>query len=723
MKKIIFYAFVFLPTYVCSQVYSPNYKTSFTVINDSNQFLNNYQVLLVYNTLLPIGAGHMNADGSDMRFSADSCNPSVYFNYWIEEGLNTDSTRIWIQIPGLAASSSTNFLLWYGDSSASSMSSFALTFPNAFISNGNDTTLSGLINVDWFQLDTGDIINIQPNSPLEIRARVIKINGNISGNGMGHSAPLTLGNGGGPGGGGQSNNAGAGGGSYAGLGGTGGDDVGDTPGTGGPIYGAVNDLSNWMGSSGGTTDNAMGGSGGGALLLKAEWVTIEGQISVNGDNGIGSIGRCGGGGSGGTILIIGENIDLSTASILLADGGDGGDGSSPANDGGGGGSGGRIKIFYESSFNTSGGVSFLAGLGGVYGSNAYGTDGAPGTYFDAALAITSTYAFDIGSENALTAVILGLDSVYCLSKDSILITAEPPGGVFSGPGVVLNYFYPLLAGVGIHSITYEYIDPVCGNLYDTVTVEVLNIPLLPSATSNGPLCEGQTLMLQASHPTATHFWTGPNGFSSPGQFPVLANISTADSGIYMVTLTNLEGCSSSATTQLTVYPTPDMDVTNNGPICINADIIFTASGGTSWSWTGPNGFSSILQSPTILDATPVNEGIYTVTATGPGGCTAATTTELVMDDCYDYVENPKFADFSIYPNPAYEEVWIEFNDEQLLNGLSLRMFDTNGQEISLEVIGSDLTRFKINIQKLAPGVYYILTRNYLFEKGFKLIKQ
>jgi hypothetical protein len=94
-----------------------------------------------------------------------------------------------------------------------------------------------------------------------------------------------------------------------------------------------------------------------------------------------------------------------------------------------------------------------------------------------------------------------------------------------------------------------------------------------------------------------------------------------------------------------------------------------------------------------------------------------------MDNCYDYIENPKLADFIIYPNPAYDEVWIEFNDEQLIAGLSLKMFDARGKEIALEIIGTDLKRFKINIQKLAPGIYYILTKNNYFEKGYKLVKQ
>ena len=261
MKKIIFYAFLFVPIWAYTQAYTPEYKTTFTIINDSNQILYNYQVLLALNTHNPISTGHMKPDGSDIRFSADSCNPAFYFDYWIESGINTTSTKIWINVPQLASNSSTNFLIWYGDSGALSMSSFTNVFPASYISNGNDTSLSGTINSDWFQLDSGDVISLQSNVQLQIKSRVIKINGLIQGSGMGYLAPLFIANGNGPGGGGMSTTAGAGGGSYAGLGGTGGFDVGDSPGTGGPIYGANNDMNGLMGSSGGTTDNALGGNG------------------------------------------------------------------------------------------------------------------------------------------------------------------------------------------------------------------------------------------------------------------------------------------------------------------------------------------------------------------------------------------------------------------------------------------------------------------------------
>ncbi len=723
MKKIIFYAFLLVPVCVFSQTYQPAYKTTFTIQNDSNQILNDYQVLIIFNTASSIAAGHMQVNGEDLRFTADSCSPVSYFDYWIEDGINTDSTRIWVKIPLLLSNSSTNFLLWYGDPLAGSYTNFTNTFPTSFISSGNDTLFTGTIFTDWFQLDTGDVINLVSDSPIEIRSRVIILDGKIQGRGMGFSAPIAVANGNGPGGGGLSTEAGGGGGSYAGIGGMGGYDLGDTPGNGGAIYGAENDFTCPMGSSGGTTDNAIGGAGGASIKLSAEWISIGGQIDAGGSQGVGSIGRCGGGGSGGTIMAIGDNINIGSSAVLQSLGGDGGSGSSAANDGGGGGSGGRIKIFHGTTWNSSGSFSLLGGNGGLYGSEAFGEDGALGTYFDSTITFPLVFLSNMGPETALQAEIIGLDSVYCLNKDSVTLEAVPIGGTFGGPGVTGNYFFPLVAGVGIHSITYAYTDPTgCGNLYDTVIVEVLNIPVSPMASNNGPLCEGATLTLAASDSLAGHLWSGPNGFTCIGQFPIIPAITELNDGAYTVIITNAAGCTSSASTSLTVYPTPDVTVSNNAPVCIDEDVIFIATGGLSYNWNGPNGFSSAAQSPTLADAQFPAMGIYTVTITGTGGCITTVTSEVIIDGCYDNIDEDNNEEIIVFPNPTHGQLWIELADQNFEDDVYVALYDISGKLLFFTQQLTDNGRPSIDLSNLASGVYMLAIRENHRIKTFKVVK-
>jgi hypothetical protein len=71
---------------------------------------------------------------------------------------------------------------------------------------------------------------------------------------------------------------------------------------------------------------------------------------------------------------------------------------------------------------------------------------------------------------------------------------------------------------------------------------------------------------------------------------------------------------------------------NGGPVCAGDTLPLTAStvAGASYAWTGPGGFSSTLQNPTIPNATPAASGTYSVVVT-VAGCesSAATTSALV----------------------------------------------------------------------------------------------
>ncbi|MBB6239444.1 gliding motility-associated-like protein [Pedobacter sp. AK013] len=82
--------------------------------------------------------------------------------------------------------------------------------------------------------------------------------------------------------------------------------------------------------------------------------------------------------------------------------------------------------------------------------------------------------------------------------------------------------------------------------------------------------------------------------------------------------------------KVTVNPLPTAIAENSGPVCIGSNIQLNASGGTSYSWTGPNQFSSTDKSPSIPNATKAMEGTYTVQVTANGCTFPATTTVEVL---------------------------------------------------------------------------------------------
>jgi hypothetical protein len=185
---------------------------------------------------------------------------------------------------------------------------------------------------------------------------------------------------------------------------------------------------------------------------------------------------------------------------------------------------------------------------------------------------------------------------------------------------------PTTAASGVYQVTRTY----SGTATAQTTATVKPSPIVPTAGNNGPLCTGQALALTAATVSgATYGWTGPNGFTSSLQNPTLSNVTTAASGTYIATAT-VNGCSTAASTGVTVKTPPPAPVAaNGGPICAGGTLVLTAStiASATYAWTGPNGFTSALQNPSIPNATAAAAGVYSVTATvnGCAGPTASTT--------------------------------------------------------------------------------------------------
>ena len=155
-----------------------------------------------------------------------------------------------------------------------------------------------------------------------------------------------------------------------------------------------------------------------------------------------------------------------------------------------------------------------------------------------------------------------------------------------------------------------------------------------TASNNGPVCSGQTLQLSATGDAGdTYAWTGPNGFSSSSQNPSISNVQTNQAGVYHVTRT-VAGCGiASNSTTVAVKLTPVTSASNSGPVCVGdvLDLFATGSGKDTYSWTGPNGFTSDEQNPSIKSVTLADAGTYTVTRTVDGCTSAASNTFVVVN--------------------------------------------------------------------------------------------
>jgi gliding motility-associated-like protein len=113
--------------------------------------------------------------------------------------------------------------------------------------------------------------------------------------------------------------------------------------------------------------------------------------------------------------------------------------------------------------------------------------------------------------------------------------------------------------------------------------------------------------------------TGGTSYSWSGGLGSLATATITNPGTYTVTATGANGCSSQSVITVTQNTTaPIVGITNNTGTteltCSTTSINVTATGGTSYTWSGGLGITAT--------ATITNPGTYTVTATGANGCSS-----------------------------------------------------------------------------------------------------
>lgn len=170
------------------------------------------------------------------------------------------------------------------------------------------------------------------------------------------------------------------------------------------------------------------------------------------------------------------------------------------------------------------------------------------------------------------------------------------------------------------------------------------IPLSVSAPSNQTVCAGTSASFSVTAsgaPTLSYRWRkgGVNlsdGGSISGATTTTLTINptvTGDAGSYDVVVTDGFGQTlASSTATLTVNATAAPVASSNSPICVGQALQLSAStvSGASYSWTGPNAFSSSQQNPSIPSATAAASGTYSVTATANSCPSSPATTNVTV---------------------------------------------------------------------------------------------
>ena len=223
--------------------------------------------------------------------------------------------------------------------------------------------------------------------------------------------------------------------------------------------------------------------------------------------------------------------------------------------------------------------------------------------------------------------VVGNDTIVCEFSDAIRLTAIPVGGSWSGPGIVNDTFFPAIAGVGAHLLSYSLVLPACTR----TSTKTITVQAKPDATA------GDTLRIcQNAPPTAIPgaspsggFWIGPGVTNPSGTFSP-AGLSPGEYIIQYIYATPIQGCADTSDKVVIVNPLAVFAVLDTPQLCLGkgyklSDLLDNTAIIRTGTWNFGDGTTSIDVDGYHTYNTP---GLYQVTFDGvtDAGCPASSST-------------------------------------------------------------------------------------------------
>lgn len=603
----------------CCTLSGWQYSRAITIDNTGGPAYTNYRFLFVFDSQTPISQGKMTSACTDLRFKDGNCGNEL--PYWIESGLQTTATNVWILVPSVAANSVTTIYMFYGNPGAPAQSLFSNVFTNTYTVTGTQT-LSGTQTYDWFEVPAGATLNTTAGQLLTINAAKIKINGTVNGDGMGYG-PAAGPGAGGSGGGGQ----GGGGGGYGAAGGRGGGTN-----NGGAAYGTAGGTDLDMGSGPGGSDCGATAKGGGAFKAVGTSVEVTGSVHMLGEAGqfccCNNSSEAAGGAAGGGILLQGRYVTGNGA--LNVRGGKGGD--SDDKEGGGGGAGGRIKIFYGVNNGFTGTTSVQGGANGSGGQSGQ-QPGGNGTFTSNTF---TTYSVTVGPEVVLPTADFTTGAVCDGSPVSFTDLST------ISTGTITDWLWDFGDGQtsSTQNPTHTYSTANTYNVTLTITSNSGCVAMVTNPVTVNPNPVADFSFNNSCVNVAVNFtdastissgsiqswqWDFGNSTTSNQQNPS-KTYSAANTYTVSLTVTSDQGCTASTTETVTISPNPTASYTISA-VCEGEPTVFTDNSTvnpgsiTAWLWDFGDSQTSSVQNPTHSYS---SSGSYNVslTVTSSDGCSA-----------------------------------------------------------------------------------------------------
>jgi hypothetical protein len=251
-----------------------------------------------------------------------------------------------------------------------------------------------------------------------------------------------------------------------------------------------------------------------------------------------------------------------------------------------------------------------------------------------------------------------------------------------------------------------------------VTFTVADIPAVEvSATATAVSCNGDTDgMVEVSASGGTGLFGYSDDGSDFGSTPIFMNLGA---GVYTFYAQDSNGCSSSVEAEvaepsvLTVTGTIVNDTgAGDGSIDISVD---GGNGGYSFSWTGPDSFTSADE-----DLTGIAGGEYTVTVTDANGCLVTETFGVPVGiDEWSFLQS-----VSISPNPSTGLFNLNLTGA-VGEDLVLNVYDAQARIVWTQTINQvwGAVQTPINLFGLSAGTYQLELQSNGSRQTVQLLKQ
>ncbi|MCP4438432.1 MAG: hypothetical protein GY810_05760, partial [Aureispira sp.] len=216
---------------------------------------------------------------------------------------------------------------------------------------------------------------------------------------------------------------------------------------------------------------------------------------------------------------------------------------------------------------------------------------------------TNTYTYDINvAPNPNPPVNAGSNTQICQGQSTTLnasSTATNIQAVWWTPSAGLSNPTSLTTQASPDTTTTYtiYTDHIDGCIStDQVTVSITSAPPAPNVSTDSiSVCEGESIVLNATTSATGYYWSNAHGFSSTAQSPIIPNASILDTGRYNLYVIDASGCQSLDTFVYVSVNAPPVapTIVSNSPLCFGDTLNISSSSHCGQSqWIGPNGNSA-----------------------------------------------------------------------------------------------------------------------------------